>query len=83
MSNAKRSPSRPTNEPRLGRRELLGYTGAFGAAFLAAQGLVEPAAAQQQEQAPQGRAQRRRRHARASRMSECAGKTSQRPSFSL
>jgi hexulose-6-phosphate isomerase len=42
--------SRPVQEPRLGRRELLGYTSAFGAAFLAAQGLVEPASAQERDQ---------------------------------
>ena len=52
MHQAEKStqPSRTRRESVLGRRELLGYTGAFGAAFLAAQGLGDSAPAQEAEQ---------------------------------
>ena len=39
------SPESPFTSPPLGRRELLAYTAAFGTAFLAGQGLVKPAEA--------------------------------------
>jgi hypothetical protein len=45
-----------SRQPRLGRRELLGYTGAFGAAFLAAQGLIDPALGQPSPQPSSDRA---------------------------
>lgn len=44
-----------TQSPRLDRRELLGYTTAFGTAFLAAQGLLQAAETDSDEAKPQPR----------------------------